>query len=269
MSLKRTFGTSSVFIEFTLTGNEGVPESADPSTLIKEAIHVISCGYEQKTSWGRETGDQFTACPSDQHSKVQSPSTYLIDCTKFSGGHLDLLRFSLVDIVPYGTAAGRLKWLQRLAYINTVVYPFTSFLLVVYCTIPTICLLTGKFIVATDAMTNLGNLLYLGLTISIILTNVIEMWRSGVSIQDWRRNEQFWVIGGVSSHLFAVFQGFLNLMGGIDTNLTVTAKAADDIEFGDLYIVKWTTLLIPPKTLIIINIVALLLDFLMHLTREL
>ena len=78
-------------------------------------------------------------------------------------------------------------------------------------------------------MTNLGNLLYLGLTISIILTNVIEMWWSGVSIQDWWRNEQFWVIGGVSSHLFAVFQGFLNLIGGIDTNFTVTAKATDDI----------------------------------------
>ena len=110
-------------------------------------------------------------------------------------------------------------------------------------------------------MTNLGNLLYLGLTISIILTNVIEMWWSGVSIQDWWRNEQFWVIGGVSSHLFAVFQGFLNLMGGIDTNFTVTAKAADDIEFGDLYIVKWTTLLIPPTTLIIINIVGIVAGF--------
>ena len=110
-------------------------------------------------------------------------------------------------------------------------------------------------------MTNLGNLLYLGLTISIILTNVIEMWWSGVSIQDWWRNEQFWVIGGVSSHLFAVFQGFLNLIGGIDTNFTVTAKATDDIQFGGLYIVKWTTLLIPPKTLIIINIVGVVAGF--------
>ena len=56
ISLGRTFGTSSVFIEFTLTENEGVPESADPSTLIKEAIHVIDC---TKFSGG----DQFTACP--------------------------------------------------------------------------------------------------------------------------------------------------------------------------------------------------------------
>lgn len=49
----------------------------------------------------------------------------------------------------YGFAGGRLKWLQRLAYINTIVYPFTSLPLVAYCTIPAICLLTGKFIIPT------------------------------------------------------------------------------------------------------------------------
>ncbi|KAL0873839.1 hypothetical protein Bca101_023544 [Brassica carinata] len=38
------------------------------------------------------------------------------------------------------------------------------------------------------------------------------------------RNEQFWVIGGVSAHLFAVFQGFLKMLAGLDTNFTVTRK---------------------------------------------
>lgn len=49
----------------------------------------------------------------------------------------------------YGFGGGRLKWLQRLAYINTIVYPFTSLPLVAYCSIPAICLLTGKFIIPT------------------------------------------------------------------------------------------------------------------------
>ena len=53
-SFEKTFGLSSVFIESTLMENGGVPESANPSTLIKEAIHVISCGYEEKTEWGKE-----------------------------------------------------------------------------------------------------------------------------------------------------------------------------------------------------------------------
>jgi cellulose synthase A len=44
---------------------------------------------------------------------------------------------------------GRLKCLERLAYINTIVYPLTSLPLVAYCTLPAICLLTGKFIIPT------------------------------------------------------------------------------------------------------------------------
>lgn len=44
---------------------------------------------------------------------------------------------------------GKLKWLERLAYINTIVYPFTSIPLLAYCTIPAVCLLTGKFIIPT------------------------------------------------------------------------------------------------------------------------
>ena len=46
----------------------------------------------------------------------------------------------------YGYRGG-LKWLERFSYINSVVYPWTSIPLVAYCTLPAICLLTGKFIV--------------------------------------------------------------------------------------------------------------------------
>lgn len=44
---------------------------------------------------------------------------------------------------------GKLKWLERMAYVNTIVYPFTSIPLLAYCTIPAVCLLTGKFIIPT------------------------------------------------------------------------------------------------------------------------
>ncbi|KAH0463451.1 hypothetical protein IEQ34_008033 [Dendrobium chrysotoxum] len=83
----------------------------------------------------------------------------------------------------------------------------------------------------------------------------IEIRWSGVSIEEWWRNEQFWVIGGVSAHLFTVVQGLLKILVGIDTNFIVTSKASDDEEFGELYTFKWTTLLIPPTTILIINII--------------
>lgn len=54
MSFEKTFGMSSVFIESTLMENGGVPDSTNPATMINEAIHVISCSYEEKTAWGKE-----------------------------------------------------------------------------------------------------------------------------------------------------------------------------------------------------------------------
>ena len=54
MSLEKRFGESAAFVASTLMENGGVPESATPESLLKEAIHVISCGYEDMTEWGSE-----------------------------------------------------------------------------------------------------------------------------------------------------------------------------------------------------------------------
>ena len=90
------------------------------------------------------------------------------------------------------------------------------------------------------------------------MTGILELRWSGVSIEDWWRNEQFWVIGGTSAHLFAVFQGLLKVLAGIDTNFTVTSKASDeDGDFAELYIFKWTALLIPPTTVLVVNMIGI------------
>ncbi|CAD6204688.1 unnamed protein product [Miscanthus lutarioriparius] len=55
-TIEKRFGQSPVFIASTLVEDGGLPQgaAADPAALIKEAIHVISCGYEEKTKWGKE-----------------------------------------------------------------------------------------------------------------------------------------------------------------------------------------------------------------------
>jgi len=151
----------------------------------------------------------------------------------------------------YGWKANRLKVLQRLAYINTVVYPFTSFPLIIYCMLPAVCLFTNKFIIPT--LDTQALIYFIALFSCIFATGILEMRWSKVSMTEWWRNEQFWVIGGVSAHLFAVFQGLLKVLAGIDTNFTVTAKQTDDGEFAELYTFKWTSLLIPPLFLLIVN----------------
>ncbi|CAI9759117.1 unnamed protein product [Fraxinus pennsylvanica] len=274
-NFEKRFGMSPVFITSTLMEDGGLPEGTNPGSLIKEAIHVISCGYEEKTEWGKEIGWIYGSVTEDILTgfKMHCRGWRSIYCSPkrpcFKGSapinlsdrlH-QVLRWALGSVeiflsrhcpLWYGYG-GKLKLLERLAYINTIVYPFTSIALIAYCTLPAVCLLTGKFIVPT--LNNLASIWFMALFLSIIVTGVLELRWSGVSIEDWWRNEQFWVIGGVSAHLFAVFQGLLKVLAGVDTNFTVTAKAADDAEFGELYLFKWTTLLIPPTTLIILNMV--------------
>ncbi|KAK5820206.1 Cellulose synthase A catalytic subunit 4 [UDP-forming] -like protein [Gossypium arboreum] len=274
-NFEKRFGQSPVLITSTLMENGGLPEGTNTNSLVKEAIHVISCGYEEKTEWGKEIGWIYGSVTEDiltgfkMHCRGWK-SVYCVPKRPAFKGSAPInlsdrlhqvLRWALGSVeiflsrhcpLWYGYA-GKLKWLERLAYINTIVYPFTSIPLLAYCTIPAVCLLTGKFIIPT--LSNLTSVWFLALFLSIIATSVLELRWSGVSIQDWWRNEQFWVIGGVSAHLFAVFQGLLKVLAGVDTNFTVTAKAAEDAEFGELYLFKWTTLLIPPTTLIILNMV--------------
>ncbi|KAK4572111.1 hypothetical protein RGQ29_030509 [Quercus rubra] len=119
--------------------------------------------------------------------------------------------------------------------------------------LPAFCLLTNKFIILE--ISNFASMWFILLFVSIAATGILELRWSGVSIEDWWRNEQFWVIGGTSAHLFAVFQGLLKVLAGIDTNFTVTSKASDeDGDFAELYVFKWTSLLIPPTTVLIINL---------------
>ncbi|XP_061367497.1 cellulose synthase A catalytic subunit 4 [UDP-forming]-like [Gastrolobium bilobum] len=275
-NFKKRFGQSPVFIASALMEDGGLPKGTNTRLLIKEAIHVISCGYEEKTEWGKEIGWLYGSVTEDiltgfnMHCRGWKSVYCMPKRAAFKGSAPINLSDRLHQVLKWAMGSteiflsgycplwygysGKLKWLQRLAYTNMIVYPFTSIPLLIYCTIPAICLLTGKSII--PILTNFAGIWLMTLFMSIILTCVLELRWSGVSIQDWWRNEQFWVIGGVSAHLFAVFQGLLKV-AGIDTNFTVRAKSADDTVFGQLYVFKWTTLLIPPTSLVILNMVGI------------
>ncbi|XP_057532055.1 cellulose synthase A catalytic subunit 5 [UDP-forming]-like [Amaranthus tricolor] len=278
VKFEKKFGQSPVFIASTLMEDGGMPQGVSEASLLKEAIHVISCGYEDKTEWGKEVGwiygsvteDILTGFKMHCHGwrsvycmpkrpafKGSAPinlSDRLHQVLRWALGSVEIL-LSKHCPIWYAYNSG-LKPLERFSYIASVVYPLTSIPLLVYCTLPAVCLLTGKFIV--PEISSYASILFMALFISIAATSVLEMQWGHVQIDDWWRNEQFWVIGGVSSHLFALFQGLLKVLAGVDTNFTVTSKAADDGEFSDLYLFKWTSLLIPPMTLLIINIIGVI-----------
>jgi len=202
MSVKvfeKKFGESPVFIASALMEDGGLPKGTNTRILMKEAIHVISVGYEEKTEWGKEvinpvntimyafhdcrlkchlltflsmqigwlygsvTEDILTGfnmhcrgwksvycMPKRAAFKGSAPinlSDRLHQVLKWALGATQIF-FSGYCPLWYGYS-GKLKWLQRLAYTNAIIYPFSSIPLLVYCTIPAICLLTGKFILPT------------------------------------------------------------------------------------------------------------------------
>lgn len=169
MNLEKRFGQSTTFVTSTLMEEGGVPPSSSPASLLKEAIHVISCGYEDKTDWGLELGwiygsiteDILTGfkmhcrgwrsiycMPKRAAFKGSAPinlSDRLNQVLRWALGSVEIF-FSRHSPILYGYQDGHLKWLERFAYVNTTIYPFTSLPLLAYCTLPAICLLTGKFI---------------------------------------------------------------------------------------------------------------------------
>lgn len=64
---------------------------------------------------------------------------------RWAVGSLEIL-FSRHCPILYGLNEGKLKGLQRVAYISNTVYTFSSIPLLIYCLLPAVCLLTDKFI---------------------------------------------------------------------------------------------------------------------------
>ena len=54
LSLKKYFGESVTLIESVFVKDDPFSKSASPEELLKEAVHVRSCDYEDGTAWGRD-----------------------------------------------------------------------------------------------------------------------------------------------------------------------------------------------------------------------
>jgi cellulose synthase A len=71
--------------------------------------------------------------------------------------------------------------LQRLAYASAVAYPLASLPLTIYCALPAVCLLTGKF-VFPDVVSYRDGVLLLS---SVIASVVLELRWSRVPMRAW------------------------------------------------------------------------------------
>ncbi|XP_072976869.1 probable cellulose synthase A catalytic subunit 8 [UDP-forming] isoform X1 [Typha angustifolia] len=277
LSLKQYFGQSLTLIASIIVKDDRFSRSETPEDLLKEAINVVSCDYEENTSWGREIGWMYGSRTSDilTSLKMHARGWRSIYCTParpaFKGSAPvnlsdrlnQLLQWALGSIeillsrhCPIWYSFGsKLRWLERMAYINATIYPLTSIPLVIYCTLPAICLISGKFII--PPISYVGNISLALLFLSVFTTGLLEMRWSGVGTEEWWRSQQFWVIGGVSSHLFAIIYAPIKILVGKSANLTVLTEKFVEEDLRELYVFRWTSLLVVPTTIILINMWAI------------
>ncbi|KAL3515146.1 hypothetical protein ACH5RR_022048 [Cinchona calisaya] len=255
-----------------------IPRELLDASTVGEAISVISCSYEENTEWGLRVGWIYGSVTEDvvtgyrMHNRGWKSVYCVTKRDAFRGTAPINLTDRLHQVLRWATgsveiffsrnnaflASSRMKFLQRIAYLNVGIYPFTSIFLIVYCFLPALSLFSGQFIVQTLNVTFLIYLLVITVTLSMLA--ILEIKWSGIDLQDWWRNEQFWLIGGTSAHLAAVLQGLLKVIAGIEISFTLTSKSSGDDEedeFADLYIVKWTSLMIPPITIMMVNLTAI------------
>ncbi|KAG6700068.1 hypothetical protein I3842_08G093200 [Carya illinoinensis] len=260
-------------------GSLAVPREPLDAATVAEAISVISCFYEDKTEWGKRVGWIYGSVTEDvvtgyrMHNRGWRSIYCVTKRDAFRGTAPINLTDRLHQVLRWATgsveiffsrnnalfASYRMKFLQRVAYFNVGMYPFTSLFLIVYCFLPAASLFSGQFIVQSLSVTFLVFLL--AITLTLCMLAILEIKWSGINLHDWWRNEQFWLIGGTSAHPAAVIQGLLKVIAGVDISFTLTSKSATpddgDDEFADLYEVKWSFLMIPPITIIMVNMIAI------------
>ncbi|KAL8151244.1 hypothetical protein V2J09_021052 [Rumex salicifolius] len=270
--LPKRFGNSCMLAEsIPVAEYEGRPLADHPSVK-----------YEDKTEWGERVGWIYGSVTEDvvtgyrMHNRGWRSIYCVTKRDAFRGSAPINLTDRLHQVLRWATgsveiffsrnnailASRRLMFLQRLAYLNVGIYPFTSVFLILYCFLPALSLYSGQFIVQTLKIAFLVYLLIM--TTCLIGLAILEVKWSGIELEEWWRNEQFWLISGTSSHLAAVVQGLLKVIAGIEISFTLTSKSAGDDEedmYADLFLVKWTSLMIPPIVIALVNIIAIIYSF--------
>ncbi|KAL8141452.1 hypothetical protein V2J09_014484 [Rumex salicifolius] len=258
------------------------PRGPLDSDTVAEAVSVISCWYEDKSEWGDRVGWIYGSVTEDVVTgyRMHNRGWRSVYCITKRDAFLGTAPINLTDrlhqVLRWATgsveiffsrnnaimASKRLMFLQRLSYINVGIYPFTSFFLILYCFLPALSLFSNQFIVQNLSIAFLVYLLIM--TLCLIGLAILEVKWSGIELEEWWRNEQFWLISGTSSHLAAVVQGLLKVFAGIEIHFTLTSKSVGEDEddvYAELYLVKWTSLMIPPIVIAMVNIIAICFAF--------
>ncbi|CAI5942032.1 unnamed protein product [Closterium sp. NIES-64] len=267
----------------TATGDENLSGDVEeqplsPRSMLSDVVLTISCDYEANTDWGKTVGWMYGSVTEDIltgmkiHTRGWRSAYCDPDRAAFKGSAPLNMTDRLHQVERWATGAveiffsGRnplwsqwgtkLKLRQRIAYANNAFYPFTSVAIFSYCLLPPLALLTDFFFVPT--LDRYAVIWFAVLILSFLASSVLELKWSKVSFEAWWRNEQFWLIAGISSHFAAVVQGLLKVIAGLEISFTLTSKGGDEGEVDELHTFKFSWLLLPGCFIGLFNILGII-----------
>jgi mixed-linked glucan synthase len=282
----KQFGTSMPFINsIPLATNQERPISPPApldARLMAELDYVSTCAYEDGTDWGDGVGWVYNIATQDVvtgfrlHRKgwrsmycATDPDAFrgtaptnlterLYQILRWSGGSLDM--FLSRKTCPL-LAGRRLHPMQRVAYANMTVYPVCAAFIFAYDLLPLMWLSGGQFHVQKPFVTY-GAYLFAGIAMMEV-SGVLEVTWAGLTLLDWCRNEQFYMIGATGVYPAAVLHSVLRLVGlkGLPFKLTSKPQqqspaAAAREPFAEMYNVRWAPLLAPTLVVVAVNAAA-------------
>ncbi|RLN04248.1 CslF6 [Panicum miliaceum] len=280
---KKAYGKSDAFVDTIPRASHPSPFAdaaaavvADEAT-ISEAVAVTTAAYEKKTGWGSNIGWVYGTVTEDvvtgyrMHIKGWRSRYCSIYPHAFIGTAPINLTERLYQVLRWSTGSLEIFFsrnnplfgstflhpLQRVAYINITTYPFTALFLIFYTTVPALSFVTGHFIVQRPT-----TMFYVYLAIvlgTLLILAVLEVKWAGVTVFEWFRNGQFWMTASCSAYLAAVCQVVVKVVFRRDISFKLTSKqpAGDEKKdpYADLYVVRWTWLMVMPIIIILVNIV--------------
>ncbi|KAL6658972.1 hypothetical protein ACP70R_003012 [Stipagrostis hirtigluma subsp. patula] len=280
---KKAYGKSDAFVDTIPRASHPSPYTdaeavvAADEAAIAEAVAVTTAAFEKKTGWGSTIGWVYGTVTEDvvtgyrMHIKGWRSRYCSIYPHAFIGTAPINLTERLYQVLRWSTGSLEIFFsknnplfgstflhpLQRVAYINITTYPFTALFLIFYTTVPALSFVTGHFIVQRPT-----TMFYVYLAIvlgTLLILAVLEVKWAGVTVFEWFRNGQFWMTASCSAYLAAVCQVLFKVVFRRDISFKLTSKlpAGDEKKdpYADLYVVRWTWLMVTPIIIIIVNIV--------------
>uniref|UniRef100_A0A0D9X063 Glycosyltransferase 2-like domain-containing protein n=1 Tax=Leersia perrieri TaxID=77586 RepID=A0A0D9X063_9ORYZ len=280
MDKANKFGTSTSFVATMLDTASNQERSITPPVTVDESVAgelfaLTACAYEDGTSWGRDVGWVYDIATEDvvtgfrMHRQGWRSVYTSTEPAAFRGMApinlterlYQILRWSVGSLEVFFShsnallAGRRLRPLQRLAYLHMSTYPIFTVLILAYNLFPLIWLFSDKFYIQRPF-----GPYFICLVTIIAMIHVIGMFEvrwSGITLLDWCRSEQFYMIGSTGVYPTAVLYMVVKLVTGKSIPLRLTSKqttASSGDKFADLYAVRWVPLLIPTILVLAVNV---------------